>query len=104
MSGRVSGIQSGWQWAGTQTPLTILTCQVGGPAPGPGCTVAPAACGHEEPSGMAEPQPRCAAHPLLVLGHGMASQGRSPGGDRRWLPAGPGHPCLALCATHSSER
>lgn len=33
------------------------TWQAGGPAPGLGCVVAPAAHGNEEPSGVAEPQP-----------------------------------------------
>lgn len=81
-----AGSGSGWPWAGTTPPLTEpLTCQAGGPAPGPGCAVAPAARGHEESPGVAEPQPGHAAHPLLVLGHGRTyatgpRRGRGRGG------------------------
>lgn len=80
------------------TPLTMsLTCQAGGSAPGLGYTVAPAARGHEEPFGVAEPQPRCTAHPLLVPGHGMTAYSAALGGGTggSFLRAEPAPPVLS---------
>lgn len=97
MGGPGCGHWSGWQWVGVQPLLTsALTCQAGGPAPGPGHAVAAAARGHEEPAGVAEFQPRPAAYPLLVPGHGRPA----PRGHMGWggLPvAGPALRAHATC-------